>query len=174
MKIHSESLVHHPIDQVYATYRDRLSDIAEIIPNISEIIVREREEGPAGPRVLNEWVADAELPPLIRGIVKPAWLRWFDHAQWNDAGHYVAWTLDMPAFGEQVRCSGRNSFHAQGAHTRVALTGDLQIELKRIPGVPNVMLRRMRPRVEQFVVKLIRPNLDKVNSSLERFLDAES
>ena len=86
----------------------------------------------------------------------------------------MAWTLELPTFGDQVRCSGRNSFHAVGDHTRVVLSGDLFIEIERIPGVPRVMIRRMRPRVEQFVVKLTTPNLNKVNSSLERFLDAET
>ncbi len=51
------------------------------------------------------------------------------------------------------------------------LTGTLVIDLKEIPGVPSFLGRRLAPQVERFIVSLITPNLEAVNTSIQRFLD---
>jgi hypothetical protein len=99
-------------------------------------------------------------------------LRWDDFAEWDDAAKHVNWRLNIPAFPDQVRCSGRNAFFADGPNaTRVILTGDLQINMKKMPGVPRILAGRIAPKLESFIVMLITPNLEKVNQSIERYLD---
>ena len=172
MKIHAESRVHHPLEDVYRVYRDRLPEIAAYIPDIQEIRVVSRTDGPTGPSILNLWIAGREPPKMIQNIVKKDMLRWDDHAEWNDAAYHVDWRIVIPAFREQVRCSGRNAFFAAGpGATRVVLTGDLHIKLERVPGVPGFMARRLTPKVEEFIVRLVTPNLKKVNESLQRYMD---
>ena len=51
------------------------------------------------------------------------------------------------------------------------MSGDLSINVKNVPGVPRLLAGRIAPKLESFIVKLITPNLEKVNHSLERFLD---
>lgn len=173
MQINSESRISHPLDRVYKAYRDQLPLIAQHMPDIKAINVRSRIETPKGPHLLNEWIAHKELPSVVASIVKPEMMRWEDHAEWHDAETYVAWRLVIPAFPDQVRCSGRNTFVADGPNaTRVILTGDLEIKLDRIPGVPGFMAKKIAPSVEEFFVKLITPNLAKTNQSLQQFLDA--
>lgn len=172
MQIHSESRIHHPLEVVYACYRDRLPQIAPYTPDIREIIVESREELGGGPKIHNVWVADREIPKVAQGVIKPEMLRWDDFALWNDEGRYVDWRLHIPAFPDAVRCEGRNAFYADGSGaTRVVLTGDLTINVKNVPGVPRLLAGRIAPKLESFIVKLITPNLEKVNHSLEQFLD---
>ena len=172
MKIQSESLIHHPIERVYTSYRDELSRVAPYTTDIKEIIVHAREDLPQGPKIHNIWVADRDIPKIAAGIVKPEMLRWDDFAQWDNAAQHVDWTLNIPAFPDQVACSGRNAFFADGPdRTRVVLTGELEINVRNIPGVPRIMAGRIAPKIEAFIVKLITPNLEKINESLERFLD---
>jgi len=172
MRIQSESRIHHPLDVVYTSYRDRLPEIAPYTPDIKEIVVHSREETETGPKLHNEWRAQRDLPRIVQGIVTPDMLRWDDFAQWNDGEHYVDWELRIPAFPNQVHCRGRNAFFADGDNaTRVMLTGNLEINLKNVPGVPRILAKRIAPAVEVFIVKLVTPNLEKVNHSLERFLD---
>jgi hypothetical protein len=172
MKIHSESRIHHPLELVYTCYRDQLPQIAPYTPDIREIIVNSREDLEQGPKLHNIWVADREIPKVAQGIIKPEMLRWDDFAEWNNSAKHVDWTLNIPAFPNQVACSGRNAFFADGPDaTRVVLTGDLQINVKNVPGVPRLLAGRIAPKLEAFIVKLITPNLEKVNHSLERFLD---
>jgi hypothetical protein len=172
MKINSESKIHHPIDLVYRCYRDHLPEVAPYTEDVKEIIVKSREELPNGPKVHNVWVADRELPKMAQGIIKPEMMQWDDFAQWDNTNQHVDWRINFPTFPNQVQCSGRNTFIADGPDTtRVLLTGELVINLKNIPGVPRLLAGRIAPKVESFIVMLITPNLEKVNHSLERYLD---
>ena len=172
MKIHAESRVAHPRAAVYAAYRDRLPAIAAYIPDIKEIRVVSREVTAQGLALHNRWVADREIPSMLSRFVRPEMLCWDDLARWDDAAHCCTWRLSIPAFPDQVQCTGKNTFIEDGAHTRVVLTGDLEISGK-IPGVPSMLARTLAPQVEKFIVHLITPNLEQVNHSLGRFLDAQ-
>ena len=174
MKIRSESVIHFPLAHVYATYRDRLPEIAAYMQDIRKIEVLRTEEVAGGVKLLNRWYAQTELPKVAQGIVKPEWMQWDDHAHWHDAETYVAWRLEIPALKDQVRCSGTNRFEAVDGGTRVRLEGELDLDLKKIPGVPGFMAKRIQPQVEKFIVRLITPNLEKVNASLAEFLAAEA
>ncbi len=171
MRIDSLSRIHHPLATVYRVYRDHLPGISEYMPDIKEIVVRSREETPIGPKLLNEWIAQREIPSVAQRIVKPEMLRWEDRAQWNDEGNYVDWTLVIPAFAKQVRCSGRNTLSAEGEGTIVHLTGQLTIDLKEVRGVPRLLHRKVAPMVEEFIIKLVTPNLERTNAMLERYID---
>ena len=172
MKIASESRIEHPLEQVYAAYRDELPRIVSHLPDIREIRVESSENTSNGIKLHNRWIADREIPKMLKGIIKPEMLEWDDFAEWHDEAHYVAWTLRIPAFETQVQCSGRNSFYADGSGTRVVLTGELRIRMEQVPGVPKFMAKKLAPRVETFIVKLVTPNLKQVNESLGRYLDA--
>jgi len=172
MRIQSESLIHHPSPAVYAAYRDRLPEIAAYIPDVSEIQVKSREELPDVVKIHNVWVADREVPVFARAFIKAEMLRWDDHAEWKDAESRVYWKLRLRVFTEAVTCSGTNSFQASGPDaTKVRLEGDLDIDVKNIPGVPRMLAGGLKPKVEKFIVSLITPNLQKVNESLQQFLD---
>ena len=53
------------------------------------------------------------------------------------------------------------------------LQGQLHIDLRDIRGVPSFVAKRLAPRLESFIVGMIAPNLEQVNRSIERFLDAQ-
>lgn len=175
MEIRSESHIHHPLDRVYQTYRDRLPELAPLIPDIREIRVLRRHEREGGLDLVNLWIPSREPPRAVQGVLKPELIRWEDHASWDDAAHHVDWRLVIPAWPDRVRCAGRNAFFAEGpARTRVVLTGELRIDATNFPGVPAFLTRSIGPAIERFIVELITPNLVRVNQSLEQFLDRES
>ncbi|MFK7988067.1 MAG: hypothetical protein AB8I08_18755 [Sandaracinaceae bacterium] len=175
MRIHSESLIHHPQALVYEAYRDRLPEIAPYIPDVEEIRVESREDGEGEVKLHNVWIAKSEIPIFARAFLKPEMLRWDDHAVWKDAEHRVHWTLKLRVFTDQVTCGGTNTFLANGDNeTKVVLDGDLDIDLKNIKGVPRMLAGGMKPKLEKFIVSMITPNLKKVNSSLQQFLDEHS
>lgn len=172
MRIHSVSHIRHPLHRVYTAYRDELPRIAAFMPDIREIRVLSREDRPGGPKLLNEWHASTHIPAVAERFVSPEMLRWEDHASWVDDQNHVDWTLVIPAFRTQVRCAGRNAFFAEGNGTRVVLSGELEIAVDSLPGMPSFMARRLGPKVEAFIVQLITPNLEKVNVSLGQYLDS--
>lgn len=174
MRIHSASFIHFPLECVYPTYRDRLPEVAAFMPDIRLIEVVHRTDTPRGPDILNIWHPENRIPPVAQKVVKPEMLRWEDHAEWDDAHTWVDWRLVIPAFKDQVTCSGRNRFEDAGDRTRVVVEGELDIDIRRIPGVPKLLANRMKPQIEQFIIRLVQPNLEKVNGSLEAFMDQMS
>ena len=172
MKINSESRIRHPLDAVYAVYRDRLSAVAPLIPDIKEIRVESRVQTDAGVKIHNRWVADREIPKIVQGFVKPHMLQWNDYADWDDANTRCDWTLQIPAFPNNVSASGRTALYADGDHTRVVLTGLLEIN-PDFPALPRLLARRLAPQLEKFIVLLITPNMERVNHAIGDFLDAQ-
>jgi hypothetical protein len=173
MKINSESRIPHPREAVYSTYRDRLPEVAAFIPDIQSITVISSETTAGGRRLHNRWQADREIPAMVSRFLTPDMLCWDDHAEWDDAGFQCSWRLSIPAFPTQVQCAGRNLFYADGAHTRLVLSGELNIQADKIPGVPRLLARQLAPKIEQFIIHLITPNLEQVNRSIGAFLDAQ-
>lgn len=172
MKIHSESVIHHPLDRVYETYRDRLAEIADYIPDVKRIDVESREESEGVVKLHNVWYAEREIPRVVRSVLKPEMLQWDDYAEWHAEEYLCHWTLRTRVFTDDVSCGGTNTFVAvDEGSTRVTIAGDLSVELSNIPGVPRLLGRKLKPQVEKFIVNLITPNLEQVNGSLERFLD---
>ena len=174
MRILSESTIHHPREVVFRAYRDRLPEIAAYIPDIREIVVREREGAGAVVKLHNEWFADTDVPRVMQSIVRPEMLRWDDYASWNADTHICAWRLRVGAFTEAVNCAGTNTFVDEGPEqTRVVLAGDLNLDLSEVRGVPRFMAKKIAPQIERFIVAMITPNLERVNQSLQAFLDAQ-
>ncbi len=174
MRIQSESIIHHPLERVYSAYRDELPEIAAYMPDIKDIQVLSRGEEGDTTRLHNLWRAEREIPSFAKSILKPEMLQWDDHALWHKSNHTCDWKLVLRVFTDAVKCGGTNVFEAMGPNTtKVVLDGNLDINLKQVPGVPRLLARKIAPRVEQFIVALITPNLKQVNKSLGDYLDAK-
>ena len=97
---------------------------------------------------------------------------WDDHAQWYDNQHYASWELKTRFFQDNVQCFGKSSFYYEEASsTRIELTGELNISLQGIPGIPKILHKRVEPQVERFIVAMIAPNLKKVTRGIQLYLD---
>ena len=174
MRIHSESVISHPQPAVYRAYRDRLPEIAAYMPDIREIRCEKRDEQDGVVKIHNVWISDRDVPRFARAFIKPEMLRWDDHAEWRDDEGRVYWSIQLRVFTDNVTCGGTNSFVAvDDGTTKVVLEGDLDIDLRSIPGVPKLLAGGVKPQLEKFIVSLITPNLEKVNQSLQRFLDEQ-
>lgn len=171
MKIESESRVHHPVEAVWALYRDELPLLAPLIPDVREIVIQERQELPGGLSQLSLWISDRPAP-RIGGAPGHAHFQWEDRARWDEARRLVAWELNMLSLPGRVRCSGTTRFLADGPGACwIRLSGDLSLDLRGIPGVPGFLVGSITPRVEKAVIERLGPNLVRVNQALERVLD---
>lgn len=173
MQINAVSIIRHPLDRVYRAYKDELVEISAFMPNINEIKILSRQEVPDGTRLHNEWTGKGEIPKLVRGILKPEMVKWDDYALWNDVEHLCHWEIKTRAFTDNCTCKGINRLVAEGPDaTRVTLSGTLDVHLQGIPGVPGFLANRVAPQVEKFIIALITPNLEQVNTALERYLNS--
>lgn len=173
MRIETASLIHHPRDVVYRAYRDELPLIAEHIPDVREIRVESRREEDGVVYAHNVWISERDVPAMARAIIKPHMLSWDDHAEWHERDWEVRWRIATRFFTDHVRCSGVNRFYAvDEGTTRLEVTGDFTIDLEELPGMPRFVARGLRPKVEEFIVSVIKPNLERTNESVAKYLDA--
>ncbi len=172
MEIHASGIVRHPIDRVYRAFRDEIPGIAAHMPNVSKVEERLRENQPDGVRLHNVWHGKGEIPAFAQVVVKPDLLVWDDFADWHDDARCCDWRIGLRVFNEQFKCGGTTRMAAEGPHTRIVIQGDLQINLRELPGVPQFIAGALAPRIEAFIVKLIRPNLEETNAAVGRYLDA--
>jgi hypothetical protein len=171
VRIQSESVINHPVDQVFEAYRDRLSDVANYLDDIKTIVVKEREELDGAVRLHNVWSSDKEIPAVAQKFIKPEALNWDDHAKWYEADTRCEWHIETRAFTEAFKCGGQTRLVADGDQTRVILEGELTLDVSKIKGVPKFLAKSVGPQVEKFIVALIKPNLERTNQAIAAFLD---
>ncbi len=172
MRIHSTSLVRHPRTRVYSAYRDELPEVVNYIPDVEYVEVLKRENLDDRVRLHNEWKSSKSIPAFARKVIRPEMLCWDDYAEWIQERWACEWVIKLRAFTQAVTCAGTNHFVAEGENqTRVIIEGSLDMDLRRVPGVPRMVAGPLAPRVEAFIVSLITPNLERVNGGLGDYLD---
>jgi len=172
VEIRNDTVLSHPRERVYLTYRDRLPELIALLPNVEYVRVLDRREDGETVFLLNEWKAKGEVPDVAQRWIKPEMLRWKDHATWRGARWEVDWRLEMAFLQDRVRVSGTNRFVELGpARTRLELRGDLAIDAAGLPGIPRLLAGKVGGIVERFVLALVQPNLVKTAEALQRFLD---
>ena len=174
MKLHTESVVTHPIDKVWETMRDRLPELVPFLSGAESIEVAEREDlGPGKVRMLNHWQGNKSVAPkAVRPFLTKGLLRWKDHAVWEDSTHTVEWKFETFHFDKLFDCSGHNLFEiTDDGHTKITISGNLDIYPERMPGVPKFLARKLKPKIESFISNLVGSNLADLANGLQKFLD---
>ena len=167
----TSDIIDHPRDVVFAAFRDRLPEVAALIPDIKSITVISREEVDGNTRLHNLWRAEREIPRALRKFLSPDMLKWDDYAEYQPTENRCTWRIELPAFSGAVNCSGYNHYKdLGGGRTELEMHGELSLDLGKVPGVPRLLKKTLGPQIEKFVVALIQPNLSKTNSAMAELL----
>lgn len=174
MRIESDSVIKYPLETTFRTYRDELPQFAPYLPNVRSIRVDSREEQDGIVRLVNVWEGGGDIPKAVRGLLRENMLAWHDYATWDETEMRCDWHIKTHSFEEAVRCSGTNRFvPIDDVRTRLEIRGDLNIDLKKVRGVPSFLAGSLGGTVEQFMVKQITTNLTSVAEGLTAYLDNE-
>ncbi|MBN2361754.1 MAG: hypothetical protein JXR83_20040 [Deltaproteobacteria bacterium] len=167
-----DQIINHPQQQVFETYRDRLPELVPYLPNLDRIEVLERTDQGAGiVKLKNLWCGNVRIPKAARPFVKEELMSWFDYATWDAHRYSVDWVFELRVFTEAASCSGHNTFEVlDDQRTRYRLTGELLIDLGKMPFVPRVF-RPLAPRVEKWLIDGVQPNLESIGAAVGKFLD---
>ncbi|MFW5966842.1 MAG: DUF2505 family protein [Persicimonas sp.] len=173
--INVNDTIDHPRELVFTTFRDDLDDLDEFLPDIKSITTESREERDEDTtHVVRIWKArDEEIPSLAKKFIKPEMLQWTDRATWNEDEWTCEWEIEVGFLSDAITSKGVNHYHDRDGSTEIVIEGTLEVDAKKIPGVPGMLAGRVGKAVENFVVKMITPNLKDVNRGLERYLAAQ-
>ena len=173
MKLEADAQIPFPREVVFSAYRDRLTELVPHLPNVAAIAVESREETNGRTKFVNKWTAKADVPTVLKGIISADAISWIDRAEWDSDAWTCAWETEPSVFTNNVKCGGVNTFYEENGKTRLEIRGELQVDPKGIPGVPNFLASRVAPAAEKFIVNLIRPNLISVAGGLDSFLKSD-
>jgi hypothetical protein len=173
MELRADAVIPFPRDVVFAAYRDDLTQVLKFLPNVRGIEMKSHKED--GPRIerVNEWHGGGEIPAAARAVLSEAMLSWTDYATWHLDAFACDWRIETHAFTEAVSCGGRNVFLEDGpGKTVLQIRGKLEIDAKKIRGVPGFLAGKVGRTVEDFLGAKIQPNLVETIKGLEKYLES--
>jgi hypothetical protein len=172
MELRADANIPFPRPIVFAAYRDKLLDMLPFLPNVRTIEIRKREEDGHVVKLLNFWKGGGDIPPAARAFVSEAMLSWLDYATWDESEFTCAWKIEPQALTEAIHCVGKNCFFEDGSKTRLEIRGVLDIDAKKIKGVPGFLSGKVSKVVEELLVSKIKPNLVSTADGLTKYLEA--
>lgn len=170
MEIKADLDLPFPLETVYATYRDKLAELTEFLPNIRSIKVEKREDREGSVYLVNAWEGGGEIPKAARAVLSESMLRWTDYATWNEADHTVDWRTEVHAFPGAIKSSGKNRFVGTASGTRLEIRGELVVDSSKVPGVPRLFAKTVNNAAETLLAKTISHNLVEVGQGVGKYL----
>ncbi len=174
MDIRADLELPFPRERVWLSYRDRLDELREWLPNIKRITQRERSARDGVTHIVNEWLGGGDIPKAAQAVVSESMLRWTEHATWTDASFSVVYWTEIHAFPEAVRCTGENRFIAIEGGMRLEMRGDITCDASKINGVPRFFAKTVAGIAEKMLVGSIQPNLLEVGRAVGKLLEREA
>lgn len=175
MEIKTDVTLVFPRPRVFTTYRDRLTELLEFLPNIRGMTIEQREEKPGVVHLINAWKGGGEIPSVARSFLSESMLAWTDHASWKEAEFLCEWRTDVHAFPGALLSSGENRFvELPGGQTRIEFRGQLTCDASKVPGVPRLLAKGLNGTIEKIFVGKIGENLVSVGQGIGKLLARES
>ncbi len=172
MKFQVVDQIAYSRDLVFPTYRDRLLEFVEYLPNVDEVDIRSRADDGDVVSFENWWTGTSDdVPRVLRGLLKPDMLVWIDRAKWDEGAYRCDWRITLRALPDAVTAKGYNLFFDEDDQTIIQINGEFIVHPDKLRGVPSFVARKAAPTVEKFVVGLLEPNLRQSNRAVEQYLD---
>jgi hypothetical protein len=173
MEIRADAHIPFPREIVFAAYRDEMIDLLPYLPNVRSIEIKSRKGEGNLIEFVNEWRGGGDIPAAIRAVLSESVLAWTDYATWRADAMVCDWRTETHAFTDAVSCKGSNRFVADGdGKTLLEIRGSLEIDAKKIRGVPSMFAGTIGRKVEEFLVAKIQSNLVETAKGLVKYLEA--
>ena len=170
MKISTDVRLPWPRETVFETYRDAITRVLEFLPSVRSVEVKWRRDDAAAVYLVHEWYGGGQVPAAVRGVVTESTLGWTDYSTWDTTAFRCDWKIESKKFSDAVRCQGRTSFVDEGREaTRLELRGTVEVDARRLPGVPPFLARTVARSVEEFLANKIESNVRETLHWFEKY-----
>jgi hypothetical protein len=171
MDLRADAHIPSPRETVFRAYRDDMVALVAYLPNVRSIEVKSRKEDGAVVEVVNEWRGGGDVPAAVRALLGDSALSWTDYAKWNADALSCEWRTETHTFKEALRCGGTNVFLEDGpGKTLLEIRGSLEVDAKKIRGVPSFLAGKAGRAIEDFLVVKIQSNLVETAKGLAKYL----
>ncbi len=174
MRMDNKDFVDYPRELVYQTFRDKVYELADYLPNVDKIEVVQREwMNEDHLRILAHWHTSAPVPPVVKKFINPKVFSYKDYANWYNSEFKVDWRIETFWLSNLYTCSGTTYYiEVSPGRTLVHLVGDLTVNIDAIPQIPRFLRKSIGPQAEKFVIGIISPNLSKAAQAVQKYLDS--
>ena len=171
MEIRADARLPFARETVFATYRDDIAKLLPYLSNVRSVEVKSRHDDGAIVEIVNEWLGGGDIPGPLRAVLGENALGWTDQARWDAATFRCAWQTTTRAFGGAVSSGGQNAFVEAGpGKTLIEFRGALDVDAKKIRGVPGFLASTVGRNVEEFLLGKIQANLLETSRAVEKYL----
>jgi len=171
MQLEHSDLIDAPAEAVYLLVRDKLTDLAEYLPSVASIEQASREEtGKDTLKVVNHWYAAVELPALVKKFLSDSLLSWKDTAIWCNSSKSVEYELQSFVVNDLFEARGKNIFKESGNQCELTVSCEVTIYPEKIPGVPRLLMKKIKPLIEKVIEKMLQPNITSLGKGLKAYL----
>jgi hypothetical protein len=172
--LHADAHIAFPPALVFAACRDDLPKLLPFLPSIRSIEVTARQQRGRIVENVVDWCSGRDLPAPLRALMGPSLLSWTDYATWNEDTLSCDWHTETHAFTKAVRCEARDRFLQDGpSKTLLEIRGVLEVDARKIAGVPGFLASTVGRAMEEFLVGKIKSDLVKTAEGLERLLSSQ-
>jgi hypothetical protein len=172
MDLRAETLIPFPRDVVFTAYRDDITKVLAYLPNVRAIEVKSSKDDGPRKELVNEWHGGGEIPAAFRAVLSESMLSWTDYATWDSEKLTCNWRIETHAFTEAVLCQGHNEFREDSpGKTLLVMSGKLEIDAKKVRGVPGFLAGKIGRTLEDFLGGKIQPNLIETARGLTKYLE---
>ncbi len=174
MEFKTISMIKHPVEDVWAVFRDRFEEIGEKVDDLEYIRPIERKENEEGRLVtIYEWKANPPLPALVKSYIQPRMLTWNDTAIWDAENKVCYWQIESHYFREKMDCRGATTFEPAmgGRGCRLTFKGDIHWE-GGLPALVGIMEGPITKTMESVISKMVPKSFHKVANAAAGLINA--
>jgi hypothetical protein len=172
MDISADARIPFSREVVFAAYRDEIKDLLPYLPNVRGIEIKSRTANGPIVEFVNDWKGGGDVPAALRAVLSESVLSWTDYATWDANRMVCDWRTETHAFTDAIQCRGRNTFIDDGVdRTLLEIRGRLEIDPKKIKGVPGFLAGKVARGIEEFLVTKIQANLVETAKGLAKYLE---
>lgn len=149
----SFTMIREPLDKVWTIMRDRLSEVAQSMDDLSGIEVLERAGGAERMRLVNRWTARQTIPPFLRSALGGESIQWIDRAEWVEKSRSCQWVIEPTILTGYIECGGSTRYETAmaGRGTRVNFEGYFTLK----PGFASAVPASLEPFVGGFIETIV-------------------
>jgi hypothetical protein len=171
VEIKADVTLPHARELVFVTYRDRMYECTDHLPNIRSIRAIDRKERPDGTvELVNEWIGGGDIPAVARSFINESMLKWTDYATWRSSSYTVEWRTDVHAFPGAIKSQGMNKYLLAPNGMKLEIRGTLVCDPTKVPGIPRMLHGTVGAAVERVLVGAVQTNLVAVGKSVGKLL----
>ncbi len=167
MELLADARIPFPPALVFTACRDEMPSLLPFLPSVRSIVITAREQRGTIVENVVDWCSGRDLPAPLRAVIGPSLLSWTDYATWYEDSLSCDWHTETHAFTNAVRCSARDLFLEDGpGKTLIEIRGVLEVDARKIAGVPGFLAGTVSRSMEGFLVSKIQADLAKTADGL--------